>query len=123
MGYFDTENNRRKPRKTLKNPKLPSVADPGCLSRIRMFPSWIQGQKGTGSGFTTKNSSNLTQKFPLSSRHYDPGCFSRTRIPDPVVKKAPDPGSGYATQKNLLKPPSTSWWIFSSRHWRNRPVA
>jgi hypothetical protein len=22
-----------------------SVADPGCLSRIRFFPSWIQGQK------------------------------------------------------------------------------
>jgi hypothetical protein len=25
-----------------------SIADPGCLSRIRRFPSWIQGQKDSG---------------------------------------------------------------------------
>jgi hypothetical protein len=25
------------------------VGDPGCLSRIRTFPSRIQGKKGTGS--------------------------------------------------------------------------
>jgi hypothetical protein len=49
-----------------------SVADPGCLSRIRFFSS-----ADTGSKF-----------FP-SSRKYDPGCSSRIqgskrrRIPDP----------------------------------------
>ncbi len=61
-----------------------SVADPGCLSRIRLFPSRIR-----------------TKKWFLSSRKYDPGFSSRirmltfypSRISDPGVKKAPDPGS------------------------------
>ncbi len=70
------------------------VADPGCLSRIRIFPIPDPHQR----------IKYLTQKkwFP-SSRKYDPGCSSRTwnpdpdpdflPIPDPGVKKAPDPGS------------------------------
>jgi hypothetical protein len=38
-----------------------SVVDPGCLSRIRIFPSRIQGQKDPG--FASKNPIILTQKI------------------------------------------------------------
>ncbi len=34
---------------------LVSVADPGCLSRMRIFPSRIQGQEDSGSGSALKN--------------------------------------------------------------------
>jgi hypothetical protein len=86
-----------------------SVADPGCLSRIRLSSipnpnclhpgSWIHIKE-----FKYFNQKN-TKKWVLSSRKYDPGCSSRirmltfypSRIPDPGVKKAPDPGSGSAT--------------------------
>jgi hypothetical protein len=73
-----------------------SVADPGCLSRIRIFSIPDPG-------------SASKKKLFLSSRKYDPGCSSRIRIqirililyplriPDPGVKKAPDPWSGSAT--------------------------
>jgi hypothetical protein len=76
-----------------------SVADPGCLSRIRLFSI-------PDPGSASKNLSILTpKKWFLSSRKYDPGCSSRIRMltfypsrnPDPGVKKAPDPGSGSAT--------------------------
>ncbi len=33
---------------------LPSVADPGCLSRIRLFPSRTQGLQDPGSGIRIK---------------------------------------------------------------------
>jgi hypothetical protein len=75
---------------------LNSVADPGFLSRIRIFPI-------SDPGFESENLSILTQKLFLSSRKYDLGCSSRilifypSRIPDPGVKKTPDPGSGSAT--------------------------
>ncbi len=53
-----------------------SVADPGCLSRIRI----------------------KDPKLFLCSRKYDPGCLSQILIfyphPDPGAKKAPDLGSG-----------------------------
>jgi hypothetical protein len=89
-----------------------SVADPGCLSRIRFFPSRIPNPGSKLSppwipdpGSALKNLSILTpkilKKWFLSSKMYDPGCASRirmltfypSRIPDPGVKKAPDPGS------------------------------
>ncbi len=54
-----------------------SVADPGCLSRIRFFST-----PDPGSGLFIP----------------DPDAdFYPSRIPDPGVKKAPDPGSGSAT--------------------------
>ncbi len=45
-----------------------TVSDPGCLSRIWIFPSRIQAQKDPGSGSASK-------EFK-----YDPGCSSRIRI-------------------------------------------
>jgi hypothetical protein len=79
-----------------------SVADPGCLSRIRFFHPGSRIKKIPVSGPASKNLSILTQKLFLSSRKYDSGCSSRIRIPDleflpnpdPGVKKEPDPGSG-----------------------------
>jgi hypothetical protein len=77
------------------------VADPGYLSRIRIFPSRIQGQKipDPGSGSASKNTSILTIKTisKLSNKmicHPGSGFFS---IPDPGVKKAPDPRYRSAT--------------------------
>ncbi len=91
---------------------LPSVADPGCLSRIRLFSIPDPGSELSPSripdpGSSSKNLSILTpknaKKWFLSSKKYDPGCSSRipdpdadflpSRIPDPGVKKAPNPGS------------------------------
>ena len=66
---------------------LSSVADPGCLSRIRIFSIPDPGsrvKKIPGSGSASKNLSILTQKMFLSwvvsSGKYDPGCSSRIRI-------------------------------------------
>jgi hypothetical protein len=73
--------------------QVSSVADPGCLSRIRLFPSRI----------LINEFKYYPKKWFLSSRKYDPGCSSWIPdadflpIPDPGVKKAPDPGSGSAT--------------------------
>ncbi len=75
-----------------------SVADPGCLSRIRIFS--IPDPHQTIEVF-------LHKKLFLSSWQYDPGCSSQTQIldfflsiPDPGAKKAPDPGSVSATLLN-----------------------
>ncbi len=76
-------------------PKLgSSVADPGCLSRIRLFsipdpgselfPSWIRIKE-----FKYFN----PKKWFLSSRKYDPGCSSRVPDPDADFLPIPDPGS------------------------------
>ncbi len=54
-----------------------SVADQGCLSRIRLFPSRIPDPHQRISVFNPK-------KWFLSSRKYDPGCSSR--IPDPDLQ-------------------------------------
>jgi hypothetical protein len=74
---------------------LLSVADPGCLSRIRIFPSRIQGQKipDLVSGSASKNLSIFNPKNCFQALGNDPGCSSWIRIPDPGVKKAVDPGS------------------------------
>ncbi len=67
-----------------------SVADPGCLSQIRIF------------SIPAPHQSILTKKLFPSSRNMtglfipDPD-FYPSRIPDPGVKMAPDPGSGTAT--------------------------
>ncbi len=53
-----------------------SVADPGRLSRIRIFSSPIPGQKDSGS----RIKEFLTQKLFLISRKYDPECSSWNRI-------------------------------------------
>jgi hypothetical protein len=99
------------------NREIFSVADPGCLSRIRIFsipvrifsipvrifPSRIQIFPNPDTGSASRNLSILTKKLFLNSRKYDPGCSFRililypSRIPNPGVKKAPDPGSGSAT--------------------------
>jgi hypothetical protein len=74
-----------------------SVADPGCLSRIRIFPSRIQSQKDSGSA--SKNLSILTHKIVVQAlaTMIQDVIFYQFRIPDLGVKKAPDPGSGSAT--------------------------
>ena len=86
------------------------MADPGCLSRIRLFlhpGSRIRTVSIPDPGSSSKNLNILTpkkaKKWFLSSKKYDLGCSSRipdpdadflpSRIPDPEVKKAPNPGS------------------------------
>jgi len=61
-----------------------SVANPGCLSRIRIFPSRIGSRAKKDSGSASKNISILTLKLCLSSRKYDLGCSSRIRILIPI---------------------------------------
>jgi hypothetical protein len=66
--------------------------DPGCLSRIRIFPSWIQDpHKRIEVFYPQKIVSKLSV---IRSRLFipdpDPDFLP---IPDPGVKKAPDPGS------------------------------
>ncbi len=69
-----------------------SVADPGCLSRIRLFS--IADPTFFHPGSTSKNLIILTQKkWFLSSRKYDPGCSSRISDPDPDFLPIPNPGS------------------------------
>ncbi len=66
---------------------------PGCLSRIRIFPSRIQCKKIR---IRNKEFEYFTpKKLKQSSRKYDPGWLFLIRdpIPDPGGKKAPDPGS------------------------------
>jgi hypothetical protein len=63
------------------------VGDPRCLSRIRIFPSRIQGQKGNGYESATKNLIIFNPIFIP-----DPDFFpSRIRIPDPGFKQTLDP--------------------------------
>jgi hypothetical protein len=69
---------------------IPIVADPGCLSRIRLFP--IPDPNCLHPGSASKNLSILTPKkwFP-NSRKYDPGCSSRIPYPDADFLPIPDP--------------------------------
>ncbi len=88
-----------------------SVADPGCLSRIRLCSIPDPGTKL----FPSKNLSILTPKNGFQAlrnmiRVVHPGSririltFYPSRIPNPGVKKAPDPGLGSAT---LV----ATWWL------------
>jgi hypothetical protein len=80
-----------------------SVADEGCLYRIRIFSSRIRIFFRPGSRIRIKEFKYFKpKKLFLRCRKYVPGCSSRIRIlifyhQDPGVKKAPDPGSGSAT--------------------------
>ncbi len=73
-----------------------SVADPGCLSRIRIFSI-------PDPGSASKNLSILSRKMVSKLSEIRSGFFipnpdpDFSPIPDPGVKKAPDPGSGSAT--------------------------
>ncbi len=99
-------------KKNLK--QAPSVADPGCLSRILIFThpgSRISDQKtARKESCKSAKEKNLGQfsknyrtfypkKLSLSSQKYGFGIRDPVsgktlfRIPDPGVKKAPDPGS------------------------------
>jgi hypothetical protein len=98
------------------------VAEPGCLSRIRLFsipdPTFFHpGYRirivpiPDSASASEKCENSNPKKWFLSSKKYDPGYSSRiriltfypsririltfypSRIPDPGVKKAPDPGS------------------------------
>jgi hypothetical protein len=74
---------------------IPSVANPGCLTRIsdptfyypgswiRIFPSRIRIKE-----FKYFN----PKKWFLSSRKYDPDCSSWIPDPDPYFLPIPDPG-------------------------------
>ncbi len=82
-----------------------SVADPGCLSRIRFF--FHPGSRIRLFSIPDPNQkfSILTKKLFLSSRRYHLGSRSGSwffthpgsRVQDPGVRKTPDPGSGSAT--------------------------
>jgi hypothetical protein len=77
------------------------VADPGCLSRIRIF--LYPGSEFFYPGSASKNFS--PKKIVSKPRKYDLGCSSRiwirtfypSRILDLGVTKAPDPESGSVT--------------------------
>jgi hypothetical protein len=63
-----------------------SVADPGCLSRIRLFSIPDPGSELSPSRILIKefkyfNTQKSKKKWFLSSKKYDLGCSSR--IPDP----------------------------------------
>ncbi len=72
-----------------------SVADPGCLSLIQLFP--IPDPNCLHPGSASKNLSILTPKKPkkwfISSRKHYPGCSSRIPDPDADFLPIPDPGS------------------------------
>jgi hypothetical protein len=71
-----------------------SVADPGCLSRIRIFLSRIQGKKFPEPGFE----STLTRK-------YRPGCSSRIRmIRILIFLPIPDPESSDQRGSRIRNP-------------------
>jgi hypothetical protein len=99
-----------------------SVADSGCLSRIRLFSIPDPGSELSPSRIpnprsSSKNLSILTPKNPkkwfLSSKKYDPGCSSRirmltfypSRIPDPEVKRhrIPDPQHWFLDDESLVQ--------------------
>ncbi len=92
-----------------------SVADPGCLSRIRRFPSRIPDPYclHPGSRIRIKEFKYFNPKKTKKK-----GCSSRirmltfypSRIPDPGVKKAPDPGSA-----TLLSSLYQCHWHFLSK--------
>ncbi len=71
---------------------------PDPESRIRIFPSLIQGKKDSGSRIRIKEFKYFQlKKLCLSFRKWDPGYSSRIRNPDPdldilPIPDAPDPG-------------------------------
>jgi hypothetical protein len=82
----------------------PSVADPGCLSRIRLFsipdPNCLHpGSRIRIKEFKYFNPPKKPKKWFLSSRKYDTGCSSRirmlifypSRIQGPKRHRIPDP--------------------------------
>jgi hypothetical protein len=75
---------------------IASVADTGCLSRIRIF-SILDPRSASKEFKYLGNPKNLF----LSSLKYEPGCSSRIflPVPDPGSRgqKAPDPGSATLT--------------------------
>ncbi len=120
-----------------------SVADPGCLSQIRLFsilyPTFFHPGSWTVSipdpGSSSKNLSILTpkkaKKWFLSSKKYDTGCSSRirmltfshpgSRIQGSKKYSIPDPGS--ATLCDMYREDdfmfhdrlTTVWWRLNFR--------
>jgi hypothetical protein len=85
--------------------KFRSVADPGCLSRIRLFsipdPNFFHPVSRIRiKEFKYINPKNgfeaLGNMIRVCSSRIRILTFYPSRIPDPGVKKAPDPGSGFA---------------------------
>jgi hypothetical protein len=66
-----------------------SVADPGCLSRIRLFSIPDPGSEL----FLSRIPDFNPKKLFLSFMKHDPGCSSRIPDPDPDFLPFPDPGS------------------------------
>jgi hypothetical protein len=91
-------------RTTELTKNLSSVADPGCLSRIRLFSSPNPNFFNPGSRirnrefmyFLPKTLSLSPQKPDLRCLSRTPDLRSRIQITNPGIKKALDPGSGYA---------------------------
>ncbi len=79
-----------------------SVADPGCVSRIRIFSIPHPGSEFIPSRIRIKNFKYLTQKSISKLSEIWSGLFipdpdpDFLPIPDPGVRKAADPGSGSA---------------------------
>jgi hypothetical protein len=83
------------PQTSTSKQEISSVVDPGFFLRIRIFPSRIQGQKGTGSrvktvpdpGSGTKNLSICNPKIFTKlldiPYRYDTGCLFRSWILGP----------------------------------------
>jgi hypothetical protein len=95
-------------------------------SQIQIFPSRIQGLKGTRSRILIRNKVFQPPKILLlTSEKYDPGCLSwildpgpdpyffPSRIPDPETKKAPDPLLCPPVNSRLLSLPLFPYYSFS----------
>ncbi len=70
-----------------KSSTVTSVADPGCLSRIRLFSIPDPGSELSPSRIPNPhqrikyfNPKKCKKKWFLSSKKYDPGCSSRIRM-------------------------------------------
>ncbi len=92
--------------------RLFSVADPGCLSRIRLFSIPDPNFSIPYPGSTLKNLSICNPKNCfLSSRKYDTGYSSRIRDPDPDFYPSliPDPesrgqiGTGFRIRNTAIR--------------------
>jgi hypothetical protein len=76
-----------------KNQILNSVADPGCLSRIRLLSIPDPNCFHPGSRIRIKEFKYFNpKKWFLSCRKYDAGCSSQIPDPDPDFLPIPDPG-------------------------------
>ncbi len=87
--------------------KLSSVADPGCLSKIRIFFILDQNFSHPDPGFASKNLRILTQKIVCKLSEIWSGLFIPD--PDPDFLPIPNPGSGWSKRHRIPDPDPQHW--------------